>query len=96
MKPLQNFRENTIVFSMIRKLIEIFEVLFIYWFVGSSCEMDVNLVSTAPLINGILNLKTNISKYTLQISLKYKRQLEWQQGQGREMEKKNLYIGQQG
>ena len=61
MKPLQNFRENTIVFSMIRKLIEIFEVLFIYWFVGSSSEMDVNLVSTAPLINGILNLKTDIS-----------------------------------
>ena len=46
---------------MIRKLIEIFEVLFIYWFVGSSSEMDVNLVSTAPLINGILNLKTDIS-----------------------------------
>ena len=65
---------------MIRKLIKIFEVLFIYWFVGSSYEMDVNFVSATPLFNGIFNLKIDISKYTLQISLKYKRQLEWQAG----------------
>ena len=57
--------------------------------------MDVNFVSATPLINEIFNLKIDISKYTLQISLKYKWQLEWQQGQGREMEKTNPYIGQQ-
>ena len=61
MKPLQNFRKDTIVLCMLVKLLKFDEMLFIYWFVGSSCKMDVSLVSATPLINGILNLKTNIS-----------------------------------
>ena len=60
MKPLQNFREDTIVLRMLLKLIKL-EMLFIYWFVGSSSEMDVSFVSATPLVNGVLNLKANIS-----------------------------------
>ena len=69
MKPLQNFWEDTIILCMLLKLIKLLEVLFVYWFVGSSCEMDVHLVAITPLINGVLNLKTNISN-TLQINPK--------------------------
>jgi hypothetical protein len=61
MKPLQNFREDTVVLRMFIKLIKLLEVLFIHWFVGSSREVDVGLVSDTPLINGVLDLKTNIS-----------------------------------
>jgi len=32
-------------------------MLFVYWFVGNSHEMDVSLVSTTPLVNGVLNLE---------------------------------------
>ena len=61
MKPLQDFREDTVVLSMLLKPIKLIEVLFIYWFVGCSREMDVGLVSATPLINGVLNLNNNIS-----------------------------------
>jgi hypothetical protein len=46
---------------MLIKLIKLLEVLFIYWFVGRSREMDVGLVSNTPLINGVLDLKIRIS-----------------------------------
>lgn len=52
------------------KLIKFLEVVFVYWFVSSSCEMYVSLVSATPLINGIFNLRNNISNTVYKISIR--------------------------
>ena len=50
MKPLQNFWEDAMLLRMLLELIKHPEMLFVYWFVGNGREMDVNLVSTTPLV----------------------------------------------
>lgn len=70
MKPLYNFREDSILLRMHLKLIKFLEVVFVYWFVSSSCEMYVSLVSATPLINGIFNLRNNISNTVYKISIR--------------------------
>ena len=55
MKPLQNFWEDTIILCMLLKLIKLLEVLFVYWFVGSSHEMDVHLVAVTPLVDVLIS-----------------------------------------
>jgi len=57
MKPLQNFGEDAVLLCMLLKLIKHPEMLFIYWFVGNGREIDVSLVSTTPLVDGVLDLE---------------------------------------
>ena len=57
MKPLQNFGEDAVLLRMLLKFIKHPEMLFVYWFVGNGCEIDVSLVSTPPLVDGVLDLE---------------------------------------
>ena len=57
MKPLQNLGEDIILLHMLLKLIQHLKMLFVYWFVANSGEMDVSLVSATPLVNGVLDLE---------------------------------------
>ena len=57
MKPLQNFGEDAVLLCMLLELIKHPEMLFIYWFVGNSHEIDVSLVSATPLVDGVLDLE---------------------------------------
>ena len=58
MKPLQILGEDTVLLCMLLKLIQHLRMLFVYWFVANSHEIDVSLVSGAtPLVNGVLDLE---------------------------------------
>jgi hypothetical protein len=57
MKPLQNFGEYAMLLCMLLELIKHPEMLFVYWFVGNGCEIDVSLVSATPLVDGVLDLE---------------------------------------
>ena len=57
MKPLQDFREDTMLLRMLLELIKHPEMLFVYWFVGNGREIDVSLVSATPLVDGVLDLE---------------------------------------
>ena len=57
MKPLQNFGEDAMLLRMLLELIKHPEMLFVYWFVRNSREIDVSLVSATSLVNGVLDLE---------------------------------------
>jgi hypothetical protein len=57
MKPLQNFWEYTMLICVHLKFIKLKEMLFVYGFVSSRCEMNVSLMTATPLINGVLDLE---------------------------------------